>query len=122
MNRFTTIGAMAVFGAMAAGCNSPTPVAQVKQDVANAQQDRSNNVAEARREGNKDVNAQQRDVNAAKATKDYEVALAKVEGDYQVADTACNVLAGTAQADCKDQATAARKADKSNAELLKPKG
>ena len=36
MNRFITIGAMAVVGAMTAGCNAPTPGAQVQKDVAAA--------------------------------------------------------------------------------------
>jgi hypothetical protein len=122
MNRFTTIGAMAVLGAMVAGCNAPTPVAKVQQNVAEAKAERSSNVAEARREGTQEVNAQRRDVTEAKDSRNYEVALAKAEGDYKVAKEACNVLAGSAQVSCKERADAALKSDTTSAELLKPRG
>lgn len=119
MNRFTTIGAMAVFGAMAAGCNSPTPAAKVQQDVAKDITQRSDNVAQARRDGAKEVAAQQRDVDVAKTNRDYQVALAKVEGDYKTSKDACNVLSGDAQSECRTRADAVLKADKAKAELLK---
>ncbi|MEO8463743.1 MAG: hypothetical protein ABI640_00240 [Gammaproteobacteria bacterium] len=122
MNKIIMMGAVAAFGAMVAACDSPKPIAQVNQDVAAARSERSSNVADARREGNQAINAQQRDVNEAQANKDYEVAMAKADGDYDVATKACNALAGTAQADCKDHASAMLKADKANAELLKPRG
>jgi hypothetical protein len=121
MNRFITIGAMAAFGALAAGCNAPTPVAKVQQNVAEAKVERSNNVAEARREGTQEVNAQRRDVTDAKDTRNYEVALAKAEGDFKVANEACKVLSGSAQVNCKDRADGVLKSDTASAELLKPK-
>ena len=122
MNRFTIIGTMAVLGAMAAGCNAPTPVAKVQQNVAEAKAERSSNVAEARREGSQEINAQRRDVGEAKDTRNYEVALAKAEGDYKVARAACEVLSGSEQANCKDRADVALKSDTTSAELLKPRG
>jgi hypothetical protein len=122
MNRFITIGAIAGFGAMAAGCNAPTPVAKVQQNVAEAKVERSNNVAEARREGAQEISAQRLDVTEAKDNRNYEVALAKAQGDYKVANEACNVLSGGAQVSCKDRADGVLKSDTASAELLKPKG
>jgi len=120
MNKFVTIGAVAVFGAMVAGCNAPTPAAKVQQNVANAKAERSNEVAEARREGAQDISAQRHEVSEAKDNRNYEVALAKAEGDYKVAKEACNVLAGSAQVDCRERADATLKSDTAKAELLKP--
>jgi len=122
MKRLTMIAAIAAFGAMAAGCNNPEPPAKVEREVSKAQAERNTNVAEARKEGNQEIRAQRSDVADARATKEYEVALAKVEGDYEVATKACNVLAGSAQADCKTRAEADYKAEKSKVELLKPRG
>jgi hypothetical protein len=121
MNRIITIGAMATFGALAAGCNAPTPVAKVQQNVAAAKVERSNNVAEARREGAQDIAVQRSDVTDAKENRNYEVALAKAEGDYKVAAAACDVLSGGAQVSCKERADVVLKSDTTSAELLKPK-
>ncbi len=120
MNRIIIIGAMAVLGAMAAGCDSPSPAPKVQQKVADARTQRSNDVADARREGTAEVNAQQRDVSEAKSERSYEVALAKAEGDYKVAVEGCKALAGNEQADCKNRAADTLKSDKSRAGLLKP--
>jgi hypothetical protein len=119
MNKIIIIGAVAAFGALAAGCNEPTPAPKVQQNVAAAKQDRATNVAEARREGNEAISSQRQDVAKAVDDKDYDVAIAKADGDYKVALESCKVLSGTAQADCKDRAAATLKADKAAAEQLK---
>ena len=119
MNRLFMIGAIAAFAAVAAGCNNPDPPDKVQRDVSNAQRERSADVADARRQGTKEVDAQRRDVADASANKDYDVAVAKAKGDYEVATKACNALAGSAQADCKDRADATYDADKKRAEQLK---
>jgi hypothetical protein len=122
MNRIIIIGAIAVLGAMAAGCDAPSPAPKVQQKVADAKAERSNNVAEARREGTEEVNAQRRDVAEAKDERSYEVALAKAEGDYKVAIEACKELSGSVQADCKNRAADTLRSDKARAGLLKPGG
>jgi hypothetical protein len=122
MNRIIIVGAIAVLGAVAAGCNSPTPAPKVQQNVAEAKAERSNNVAEARREGTAEVSAQRRDVGDAKDQRSYDVAVAKADGDYKVAVAACEQLAGSMQADCKDRAAITLRSDKAVAEPLKPQG
>ena len=84
----------------AAGCNRQESSKQVREDVAEAQQDRNENVAE-----------QQADAVAAndkspedRAEADYDVAIAKADGDRKVAEEACEALSGEAQENCKRQA------------------
>ena len=128
MNALLSIGSMVILGAVFAGCNKAETTAEVQSDVAEAQATRSENVAEARRDGadeisqqQQDLNAQRRDVNEAAADRNYDVAIAKAEGDHKVATEACEALAGSAQTNCKDQADAMLKSEKSRAETLKPR-
>jgi hypothetical protein len=128
MNRFIVIGSMIMLGITAAACDTASRPADVRRDVGNAETARSANVAEARKDGaqaiqqeRRDVSAERRDVSDAKDTRNYEVALAKAEGDYKIATETCNGLAGSAQVNCKAEATAALESDKARAEMLKPK-
>jgi hypothetical protein len=126
--RLITVRSMIMLAAAAAACDSADPIADVRRDVATAEAARSNNVAEARSDGaqtiqqeRQDVSAERDDVRNARATRNYEVVVAKAEGDYEIAAEACDALSGNAQVDCKDQAEAALKSDKTRAELLNPK-
>jgi len=128
MSKLAIIGAMALIGATFIGCNKAEKSADVQQDVAAAQETRSENIAEASREGAQEINSQQQDVNAARrdvseaaSDRNYAVAIAKAEGDYKVAKETCEALAGDAQRNCKDQAEAILKSAKSSAEMLKPR-
>jgi hypothetical protein len=128
MKRFITIGSIIMLAAAAAACDSAEPIADVRRDVATAEAERSDSVAAARSDGaqaiereRQDVSVERDDVRDARDTRNYEVAVAKADGDFKIATEACEALSGSAQVNCKDQAEAALRSDKTRAELLKPK-
>ena len=100
----TAIGCVALLG----GCNNAKSPSDVQQNVAEAQQKANDKVADEAQDANKD------------ASKDaYDVAVAKADGDHKVATEKCEALSGDAPKSCKDQADAAYKVDKANAEAQK---
>ena len=84
----------------AAGCNRQEPASEVREDVAEAQQEANENVAEQQADS---VAAAEGTVED-RAEADYDVAIAKADGDRKVAEEACEALSGDAQENCKSQA------------------
>ncbi len=96
-----TLGCFALLG----GCNDAKSPAEVQ-----------NNVAEAQQSANKDVAGEIKDARKSTSDNVYDVAIARAEGDHKVATEKCESLNGDAQTACKDQADAALKLDRANAE------
>jgi hypothetical protein len=103
MAQKTVIIAAAVLGLAlgAAGCNRQESSSEVREDVAEAQQDANEEVAEQQSEA---VASTDTGSVEDRAEADYDVAIAKADGDRKVAEEACEALSGDAQENCKKQA------------------
>jgi hypothetical protein len=91
--------------ALLGGCNDAKSPAEVQKNVADAQQSAA-----------KDVAGETKDARKAASDSAYDVAIAKAEGNSKVAMEKCEALNGDSQKACKDQADAALKLDRANAE------
>jgi hypothetical protein len=102
MVRNTLFIAAAVLGITlgAAGCNRQEPAGEVREDVADAQQEANENGAEQQADSVAAADGTVED----RAEADYDVAIAKADGDRKVAAEACEALSSDAQENCKRQA------------------
>lgn len=95
-----------------AGCNKRESAQETAKDVAEATQDKQENVAEERREAAGVATEGAEDRSAA----EYDVAVAQADGNRKVEKEKCETLGSDAQKACKDQADATYEAAKAQAQ------
>jgi hypothetical protein len=86
------------------GCNRAESPAEVREDVAEAQRDGTEQVAEAREDLARDRADTGEVFNESSAENRYELQVAKADADRKVALEQCETLSGSAQEACKELA------------------
>ena len=110
------ISGLAAILLLMTGCNRAEPPAEVREDVAEAQQEGAEAIAEKQADLAEDRAESGEVLNESTAENRYELLVARADADRKVAMEQCEALSGSAQAACKESADAQYELSKAEAE------